>query len=268
VGHALSYCEQLVAAIPGPVAINCRAFSADFLVHALFAAPGDIDDMLGKSRELAEFLADPTACEGDEFFGLLAMRRREKVVMGLARHGDGLQGEVPQRLLYFADHTLVEFGGRDETTRERLRARAFDGLAAGFALVVADLRQQREEARTALSMVRVGAANGSAARREALEERQRQAIAALEPENLLNGLAQWLAAPELHIYLKPASVTVDRMGVMAPDGEAGEEFTTLTFPELVARDRRQWTIVVARIGRHEALEAVRRRQDAHRYVII
>jgi hypothetical protein len=35
------------------------AFAADPVVHALFAPPDDIADMLGKSRELREFLAEP-----------------------------------------------------------------------------------------------------------------------------------------------------------------------------------------------------------------
>lgn len=268
VGHALGYCAELAAAIPGPVAIHARAFSDDPLVHAFFAASGDIGEMLGKSREVRAFLADPSADDGAEFFSLLGMRRREKAVMGVALHGDGLRNDVPKRLLYFADHTLGGLAPDCQTARLRLREAAFEGLAKGFATHVADLRRQREEARIAWTLAQGGGADGHAERREELEERQRQTIAALAPESLLDGLAVWLAAPEQRLYLKPGAVSVDRMGVMAPDKQAGENFSTLNLPELVARDRRQWTVVVVRIARQDALDAQQQRQEANRYLII
>jgi len=266
VSRALGYCETLAADVPGPIEISPRAFSADSLVHALFAAPGDIGDMLCKSRELREFLADPAQCEGDEFFALLGMRRRVKTVMGVALHGDGVQNDVPQRLLYFADHTLGEIGGDCEMTRRRLQAAAFDGLVQGFAASVADLRQERTDARTAWNMEQ--ATTGRDERRQALEERQRQATAALAPERLLDAFAEWLAAPEGRLYLKPSEVRVDRMGVIADHPAADGNFSTLNFPELVARDRRHWIVVVAKISRQDAQDALRRQQEANRYMVI
>ncbi len=268
VSHALAYCEELAAGIPGPIEINQRAFSADPLVHALFAASGDIGDMLGKSRELREFLADPGRCDEEEFFALLGMRQREKAVMGMALHGEMVQNDVPQRLLFFADHTLGELGGNYEATRQRLQVAAFDSLTQGFAARVAQLRLEREDARTAWNMEQAGSAAGRSERRQELEERQRQAITALAPERMLGALAEWLAVPEGHLYLKPTVVTVDRMGVISPIPDVGGNFSTLNFPELVGRDRRHWIVLVARISRQDALDALRRQQEANRYLII
>ena len=268
VSHALGYCEQLAADIPGPIEINARAFSADPLVHALFAAPRDIGDMLGKSRELREFLADPGQCQADEFFALLGMRQREKTMMGIALQGGVLQNDVPQRLLYFADHTLGELGSEYAITRQRLQAAAFDGLAQGFAHCVAELRQERHEARTAWSMEHASPAAGRAERRQVLEERQRQAVASLAPDRLLQALVDWLAAPHERLYLNPTVVSVDRMGVIAPHPEAGGNYSTLTFPELVGRDRRQWIVLVARISRQDAQDALLRQEQANRYLLI
>jgi hypothetical protein len=62
VAQALRHCAEVAAAIPGPVEIGPGAFATDPLVHALFAAPGDIADMLGKSREVREFLCRPRQC--------------------------------------------------------------------------------------------------------------------------------------------------------------------------------------------------------------
>jgi len=264
VEHALGHCAGVAAAIPGPVEIGARAFAADPMVHALFAAPGDIAEMLGKSREVRDFFADPANLGRDEFFGLLGMRQRHKAVAGVALDGDVVRHGVPQRLLYFADHTLGELGAGGEDTRRRLRATAFDGLARGFARCVEDLRQEHHEARTAWQLERAHIGE----RRHELEARQRQAIASLAPENLLDAFAEWLAASEQRLYLKPTEVRVDRMGVIAPDAAAGDGYSTLNFPELVARDRRQWIVVVARISRREALEALERQQQANRYLLI
>jgi hypothetical protein len=60
--HALGYCDGLVAALPGPIEINRQAFANDPLVHALFATAEDIDQMLGRSQAVRDFLAEP--CSG------------------------------------------------------------------------------------------------------------------------------------------------------------------------------------------------------------
>lgn len=267
VRRALEYCEELAAGIPGPVEINAGAFGSDPLVHALFAGPDGIAEMLGKSRELREFLADPGQCPADEFFALLGMRQREKTVMGMALHGDVVQNDVPQRLLYFADHTLGELGGDHAATRQRLRAAAFDGLVRGFAHCVAELRQERQDARTAWTVERAGGAV-LGERQQLLEERQRRAVASLAPESLLQAFAEWLAAPRERLYLRPTEVTVDRMGVISNEPRGEGNFSTLRFPELVGRDRRQWIVLVTRMRRQDALDALQRQDRANRYLII
>jgi hypothetical protein len=189
-------------------------------------------------------------------------------MMGIALQGGVLQNDVPQRLLYFADHTLGELGSEFAITRQRLQAAAFDGLAQGFAHCVAELRQERHEARTAWNMEHASPVAGRAERRQVLEERQRQAVASLAPDRLLQALVDWLAAPHERLYLKPTVVCVDRMGVIAPHPEASGNYSTLTFPELVGRDRRQWIVLVARISRQDAQDALLRQEQANRYLLI
>jgi 3-hydroxyacyl-CoA dehydrogenase len=58
------------------------------------------------------------------------------------------------------------------------------------------------------------------------------------------------------------------LDVIASDPAADANFTTLSFPELVARDRRQWIVLVARISRQDARDALQRQQQANRYLII
>lgn len=258
VAVALAHCEALAADIPGPLDIDVAAFASDPLVHAIFAAPEDIAAMLGRSRAVRAWFDAGTDVGTDEFFGLLGMRRREKAVSGIAVRGEVVQHGVAQRLLYFTDHTLDRLAPGHAAMRDLLRDAAFDGIAGGFAAELARRRAQRDDTRIAASLERTP--GGAAARALAT------AIAELTPEAVLAAFAEWLAAAPRHLYLKPSETSVDLMGVIrdAPDPEA----TTLALPELVGRDRRHWLVVVVRVRREDAAEALRRREEANRYLLI
>lgn len=277
VRHALAYCDGLVAAVPGPIEVNSRAFAADPLVHALFATCGDIAATLGKSRAVKQFLAEPAAALADEFYALLGMRRFEKNVMGMAVHGDIVCADTPQKLLYFSDHTLRELSPDIEETRRGLKHAAFDSLATSFAAQLTEMRRERQDLHNEWDMQRAldsrprQAASPSPdhARRSAeLEESLRHAAEELSPERILDALAAWLAAPELHLHLDPTTVCVDRMGVMVTDAANDDQVSTLNFPELIGRDRRHWIVLIARIPREEAVRGLAQQQADNRYLII
>jgi len=264
VGRALDYCAELAAAIPGPVDISSHAFGADPLVHAMFAAPGNIGEMLGRSREVRKFLAESGPGATEEFFALLGIRAREKTVMATALRGETLQAEVPQQLLYFADHTLGALGDSHEITRRRLQAASFDSLARGFAGCVAELRQEHDGGASEWS----AAQDAHAERRRVLNESQRQAILSRTPEDLLRAFVEWLATAPEHLYLEPTEVSVDRMGVIAPTPDADGNYSTLKFPRLIGRDRRQWIVLVTRIRRQDAVAALESQDQANRFLLI
>ncbi len=256
VAAALEHCAALAADIPGPLDIDAAAFGSDPLVHARFGAPDDVAAMLGRSRAVRTWFATGADAGADEFFGLLGMRRREKAVSGLAVRGEVVQHGIAQRLLYFADHTLDRLAAGHAAQRVLLRDAALEGIAGGFAAELARWRTRRDDARIAASLERTPATAAALA----------GAIAALAPEAVLAALAQWLRAAPQHLYLKSSEVAVDLMGVIrdAPDPEA----TTLSLPELVGRDRRHWLVVVVRIRREDALAALRRQEEANRYLLI
>lgn len=277
VRHALAYCEGLVAAVPGPIEVNSRAFAADPLVHALFATAGDVGATLGKSRAVKAFMAEPAHALADEFYALLGMRRFEKKVMGMSVHGDMVCADTPQKLLYFSDHTLRELSPDIEETRRGLKLAAFDSLATSFASEVAEGRSARQDLHNQWDMQRALAARPHQAaapvaeyaqRSAELEEQLRQATATLSPERLVERLAAWLAAPEVHLHLDPTTVSVDRMGVMVDAASTAEQVSTLSFPELIGRDRRHWIVLIARIPRQEALRGIELQQADSRYIII
>jgi len=278
VRHALEYCDGLVHEIPGPIDIGIRAFGRDPLVHAFFAAPEDIGHMLGKSREVKKFVADPQNLGGDEFYALIGMRRKEKVVLGLAQQGDLIREGVPVRLLYFADHTLRELGANPDVTRSGLREASFESLAGSFAVHLDALRHEKTDIHTAWEQERAFArtlaaqaaveADAHAHRRFELEAGLREMASSLEPAHVLDALVAWLADPEPLLHLVSTSVAVDRLGVLSKPAADDPEVQMLTFPELVGRDRRRWIILLARIAREDALRAQEENREANRYLLI
>lgn len=280
VEHALGYCEGLVAALPGPITIDRRAFGADPLVHALFATAGDIDEMLGRSQAIRDTIDHPESWRGDHFHAMLAARRQQKRQFGMAQQGDIIRNDVAQEVLFFADQTLVEPSCDLETTRQRLREKALDSLLHSFNSHVETLRRERQGLRADASLEQAQLAqerDSTDTERSTrhtrhlaeLDFRLRQSAEALMPENLAQTLVDFLLSPETALCLRPVSVTIDRLGIVHGEAAADNQFDTLQFPELITRDRRQHIAMLVTIPCKDALAAVEKARDRqHRYLII
>lgn len=278
VGHALGYCEGLVAALPGPVDINRQAFGRDPLVHALFATANDIDAMLGRSQAVRDFLERPECWSSDEFHALLAARRQQKRQFGMAQQGDIIHNDVAQEVLYFSDQTLIEPCCDPSRTRARLRAKALESLLTTFNAHVAQLRLERDslqadaraEHQQLAGRQSKKADDGPLHRHVAELDRQlRENFEALMPEHLAEALIDFLSHPESALRLTPVVIHVDRLGVVHEATDGDPQIQTLSFPELFTRDRRQHLATLVRISREEALAAVAASRDQQkRYILI
>jgi hypothetical protein len=278
VREAMEYCDGLVAAIPGPVEVDVKAFGRDPLVHAVFAAPEDIPRMLGTSREMKKFIAAPENQGADHIYALIGMRRKEKTVVAPALQGEHVREGVTQRLLYFADHTLRELSLDADRTRQGLRHSACDSLAASFAVHLDGLRREKLDVHMAWEQERAFARSAAAQaaseadahdhRKTEIEESLRQMAASLEPARVLDALAEWLANPEPRLRLVSTSVYVDRLGVLSQPVPGNPDVQMLNFPELVGRDRRHWLVLLVRIPREDAVRAQMEYGQANRYLII
>lgn len=278
--HALGYCDGLVAALPGPIDINRHAFATDPLIHALFATADDIDQMLGRSQAVRDYLASACSWDSPYFYAMFAARRQEKRQLGMAKQGDLIRADVPQTVLYFSGQTLIEPSCELDATRHSLRCKALESLLHSFRSHLDVLRHERDGLRADASVERAhltvlrGTSGGPAyevgTRHLAeLDKRLRQCADALMPEHLLDALADYLRSPEPALHLTPVSITVDNLGIVRPDEPEDFNLHTLNFPELTARDRRLHLAMLARINRDEALEAVEMvRDQQHRFMLI
>lgn len=280
VDHALAYCAGLVAALPGPLDVGRRAFAEDPLVHALFATAEDIEQMLGRSQAVRDFLAEPCSLESDHFYAMIAARRQEKRQLGLARQGDIIRNDVPQTVLYFSAQTLIEPNCALDDTLAALRSKAFDSLLHTFRSHVdvlrgeaAGLRNDLAAERSHLTVLRDRAGSQELEVRTrhvaALDERLRATALTLMPEALVEALAAYLLAPEAALHLSPVELTVDRLGVVLPDATTSGDAQILRFPELTARDQRLHLAMLVRVDRAEAQEAVATVRDQQlRFMIL
>lgn len=282
VEHALGYCEGLVSALPGPLEINRQAFAGDPLVHALFATAGDIDEMLGRSQAVRDFLERPECWASDCFCAMLAARRQQKRQFGMAQQGDIIRADVPQEILYFSDQTLIEPCCDIDRIRQRLRAKALESLLQTFNAHVGTLRREREGLRADLSVEHAqlfalqhsplySAEEEQAHTRHLaeLDSHLRQNAEAMMPENLADALADFLRHPESALSLTPISLRVDRLGIVHHEPSDDSQVQTLEFPELSSRDRRQHIATLVRVSRDEARAAVEKSRDRQkRYIIL
>lgn len=275
--RALEYCAGLAQAIPGPVDIGRRAFAADPFVHSLFGSANDICEMLGRSHAVREYL-DSSAAD-QSFHALLGMRRKEKRQFGMALEGELIRAEVPQTVLYFGDHTLTDPAPDAGVARERLQASMFRGLAESFSLHVQALRREQEQTRLDRVVERVRAAGQHDDRAEiphaAHSRRLHDLDAALSgcadgltPVRLMEQLAACFEDPSRFLRLDSVEVVLDRMGIVVDGAAADGPADRLRFVEMTSRDRRQWVVVLARIDRAEALQAVQAVVQATRYILI
>ena len=280
VEHALGYCEGLVAALPGPIDINRQSFADDPLVHALFATADDIDQMLGHSQAVRDFLAEPQSFEDDYFHALFAARRQQKKQFGIVRQGDVLQNDVPQLVVYFSSQTLVEPSCDLDTTRRNLRCKALESLLQTFHEHVESLRSERAGLRSdaALERGHLTVLRGQSPGPEYLthtrqlsdlDARLRETATSLMPDQLLATLADFLRQPETSLSLAPVSITLDRLGVVNDQAVDDGNVHTLDFPEFHGRDKRSYMAILARVRRDEAQAAVDLvRDQSRRYMII
>lgn len=281
VAHALAYCETLVAQLPPFVDVTRSAFASDPLIHALFASADDIGTMFGCSPALREYLAEPEAWRSGHCHALLAVRRHEKRVQGIARMGDVIATDVPQRLVYFSEHALA-LPAIDETgARARLRAAAYESLLTTFAEHVTTLRTERqalkierELEKARLATLRDRQPGDADLRRrtrriDELDARLRAHADALLPGPQLDALADFLGCPERALSLRAVTLELDRSGARAGDGlGVAGEVQPVSFMELSSRDPRRHVVVPVRIACEEARLAIAEAREARERLIL
>jgi hypothetical protein len=264
VAHAREFCAQLVDALPSAVTINRQSFASDPLVHALFASADDIGAALAASEQVRTYLAEPRSRQEDSFIALLAARRVDKSVFGVALQGEIVTTDVAQTLLQFSNQTVILPADNPDLARDVFLEATFDSLLLTFAGHLARVREDYKSLQTEREMERVRQrcqpiGKGAAFPERciaALDERLHQQFLSLQPDTIVTELADFLMQPEEALALEPVELWVTRRGVIQDAFDHDTDAVPILFMELKSRDRRRHLILPVRVRYDEASGAL------------
>lgn len=247
VAGALAQARRIAQIVPGPVEVSPASHVGDPLVHALFASPEHLREVLQSSEGLRDYAA--TAGRG-EFHALLSLQRMEKTVLGMEMQGDAVRRDVIQRVVYFTDHQFTCPAPTEGEARENLLWALFDRFMERVAVGVQRLRDERArlEGEKDLAVARLRSANPESraalqAELDALLGQLGEAGDSLDVRHMAEVFDTVLSHPQDCLYLEEQTLTLDRMGVVQPDS-GGPAVATLHFTDLIERYQAPRTVVL------------------------
>ena len=250
---AISYCHQLVQALPGPVRLSRASYDNDPRVKALFLSVADLTDLIERGGK------GVPAGSGTEISALLTMTKTEKTIYGHKQQGEMLLGDVAMRAVTFSDHRLVALTPDLAAAKVLLAQRSLAILAtaamekiAGLRADLAELRERRARL-SAMQRILLGRSRSfegfigpdlrDAAKVGELQELLRQTDEEIvlsrkgleTPDDTLGHLQRTLAGPNEIFRLREDCLRLNWMNVIAEEGdEIG--FEQINLAELILNE--------------------------------
>jgi hypothetical protein len=245
IGRALAQARRVAGGIPGPVTLDSEHWVGDPLVHALFTSADDMHRLLSMNPVLRDFIA---AHGCTDVYVLLSMRREEKNVFGMEASGATLVRDVPQRVIWFADHLVLAPAASEAEAGDTLLWSLFDRFLERLSVGIGRLSHERErliqEKEQAQTRLRGAAESARPALAKEFEDRLArlgEIMQLLDPGHLHDVFNTILSHPEDCLYLKRHAIRLDAMGVVQPEGHG----TLLEFTDLIERYQAPRTVVMA-----------------------
>jgi hypothetical protein len=142
---AVVHVIAVVDAFPEPVEISRRAYRTDPRLRAFFVSADHLQETIGRSKAVKDYVravADPLP---DEIFGFLTMEWQEKNVLGMALEDDTLRRDVPQVSVNFFNHRYLGAAGSEAEARRQVEIRIFDYLIERALRRIVGARSKRTE---------------------------------------------------------------------------------------------------------------------------
>ncbi len=117
---------RLVDALPAPVEISGRTFGSDARLHAFFASVDHLQEKVGASKTVEDYMKQSAVHGSARLYGLLSMQREEKGRLGTVLQDDRIQREVRQVSVNFLNHNFVGPSVSEEEAVSNVKKRAFD----------------------------------------------------------------------------------------------------------------------------------------------
>jgi hypothetical protein len=245
---ALEYAHSLAFSLPGPVAVNLESYAQDSYVRAIFPTMDFVSEAFQASRAIQDYLhGNPSA---DEAFALMGMRRFEKTMLGMEISGQVIQREVPQNVVYFTSHTIVDPAPSEQQARDRVALGFFNNLVGKVAKRVASRKQEMQLQLQELDLLKAHLHAANAEARPVLEKALSKMLTSLQSttrsldlHHYVDDFEAVLLNPEQHLRLNQAPMILDSMGIRR-DGDGSAQGTPIIFNDLIGFDRRDWTVTM------------------------
>jgi len=276
VERALVYNAKIVAAVPGPVEVNKKAWGSDPMVRAFFTGVEDMRHVLSRNNEVQQYFEDSAASGQQYCYALLNMQRSERTVLGVESSGDIIKRDVMQTSVSFKDHKVVKPGPSESQLREDLEKRAFEVLVAyvleritGLIVDKHSLKEKRLllDMQLRLAQVKKAGLSPLLEDREAGEEdlealEQRQQHMAQESEqadtklttldDYIDRITEVLGNPEKHFRVEHISMRLSKMNIKLDEKSAGPG-AELELTEALLGDKLRRILLIIKFPRDELL---------------
>jgi len=253
---ALDYYRRVVGQIPGPLPISTNSHGSNEIMATLFPSADEFAQGLGRSIAVRDSIKWFVDHGHENVHAVMGMRVRPHAENGSAT---------------FADHTFRSLGADELDTRECICVAAFTSLVKAYTDRMKD--KQREwgllhtEGRLQQELKSRNESNISApkpeqASNESFNNHIDRAVHETSSQLAFDTLIDWLHAPEQRLRLE----TGEGHPMVGPVGDNGK--CQLQMPTLAGTDRRKWLVCVVEFPLQEALDAIKRETQSHRYILI
>lgn len=237
----LHHVEELVASLPGSVAVNQKSFGKNPLLNALFVNKEEMKKIFSRSRELQHYFSSGQSKKVDEAFALLFVRKEEKTVLGKHLNGDILFSDVKQTIVNFTEHLVVSPGASEEATRNSLKKMLFARIVEYVEIHMTRLRyRQAEDSQTAKPSVNLK-----------------------NPAIYLETLSGILNEPEELVKLQQQFLRLNKMGVKLTEESVAAE-NRLHLYELIIGKQPPQVVCLVSYPRNEMIPADKLLQEISR----
>ncbi len=252
IAGCMAYFRSMSDLLPGPVELRPDRYYDDPMVKALFASPGELEEVLRFNPAINLFRKQGHV---GQVQAMMSMEKNERTIFGPKQEGELLLREVSQQAVSFSNHRIVALALDMETTKEGLVDRGLEVLATVAMERITTLRAHKAELQGKKEylqgMVKIlGGKNRrqgifavpSVKNRDELrkveqllaevsQELEELADRIAPPEHSLSQLESVMREPEKMLTARSQTLHLDWKGVRVDDspGSEGNDITLLEF---------------------------------------
>ena len=272
VRNTLDHATELIVNLPDALDLGPTGFTLDRRVGLLFASPESLCQLLLTSQTLREYFSH--AANPDRAYLLLVMQCQVRQRLGSRLLPDGqVQNDVPQQVFSFDGHRVLAVYDSERALRQQAGMEAFNAMCRDLSrrLASAEMRRQQLDAERQRVQLRLQAAGQTLVNAGTLHSaqdvadkdllvRQRELeaeLAQLNKQLSLSGkldcLRTAVRTPADYLQARLETVTLDRMGVVTPVADGGQEmgFGLIALGDTPVRER---VVFPARVSRQDLRE--------------